>query len=124
MSDVPAESLTASAHVTSSKDEIKFDRLDARLAGAQVKADGTIRPVGDRDADIRFELNAESLMRLRKGLPEIKFAISGNYLESRNKLELKDFKSRLGGPNSPVGRRYPGMASSTSKPKSRRPVST
>ncbi len=61
-----------------------------------MKADGTIRPVGDRDADIRFELSAENLMRLRKGLPEIKFAMSGNYLESRDKLELKDVKSRLG----------------------------
>ena len=61
-----------------------------------MKADGTIRPVGDRDADIRFELGAGKLVRLRKGLPDIPFAMSGNYVESREKLELKDVKSRLG----------------------------
>ena len=96
VNDVPAEAFTASGRITSSEKEIKFDGLDAKLAGAEVKADGTIRPVGERDADIRFELGAESLLRLRKGLPEIKFAMSGNYLESRDKLELKDVKSRLG----------------------------
>ena len=94
--DVPAEAFTASGRVTSSEKEIRFEGLDAKLAGAEVKADGTIRPVGERDANIRFELGADSLLRLRKGLPEIKFAMSGNYLETRDKLELKNVKSRLG----------------------------
>ena len=96
VSDVPAEPFTASGRVTSSEKEIKFDGLEARLAGAEVKADGTIRPVGDRDANIRFEFGAGKLVRLRKGLPDIPFAMSGNYVESREKLELKDIKSRLG----------------------------
>ena len=96
VSDVPAETFTASGRVTSSEKEIKFEGLDAKLAGAEVKADGTIRPVGERDADIRFELGAGKLVRLRKGLPDIPFAMSGNYVESREKLELKDVKSRLG----------------------------
>ena len=96
VSDVPAEAFTASGRIMSSEKEIKFEGLDARLAGAEVKADGTIRPVGDRDADIRFELGAEKLMRLHKGLPDIPFAMSGNLVESREKLELKDVKSRLG----------------------------
>ena len=59
--DVPAEAFTASGRVTSSEKEIKFEGLDAKLAGAEVKADGTIRPVGERDADIRFELGADNL---------------------------------------------------------------
>ena len=96
VTDVPAERLTASGHVASSREEIKFDGLSARLAGAQVKADGTIRLARDRDADVRFELSAENLMRLRKGLPDIPLAMSGNFVESRDKFELKDFKSRIG----------------------------
>ena len=96
VTDVPAERLTASGHVASSSEEIKFDGLSAKLAGAQVKADGTIRLARDRDADIRFELSAENLMRLRKGLPDIPLVMSGNFVESRDKFELKDFKSRIG----------------------------
>ena len=47
--------------------------LSAKLAGAQVKADGTIRLARERDADIRFELGVENLMKLRKGLPDKPF---------------------------------------------------
>ena len=96
VTDVPAERLTASGHVASSKEEVRFDGLSAKLAGAEVKADGTIRRARDRDADIRFELNAEKLMRLRKGLPDIPLAMSGNFVESREKFELREFKSRIG----------------------------
>ena len=96
VTDVPAERLTASGHVASSKEEVKFDGLSAKLAGAEVKADGTIRLARDRDADIRFELNAEKLMRLRKGLPDIALTMSGNFVESREKFELREFKSRIG----------------------------
>ena len=35
-------------------------------------------------------------MRLRKGLPEISVAMSGNYVESRDKVELKNLTSRIG----------------------------
>ena len=79
MTDVPAERLTASGHVASSDEEIKFDGLNARLAGAQVKADGTLRLARDRDADVRFELSAENLLKLRKGLPDIALVMSGNF---------------------------------------------
>ena len=96
VSNVPAEPLTASGRVASSAKEIRFNGLRVELAGAHVKGDGTIRQVDDRDADIQFELGAESLLRLRKGLPEIPLAMSGNYVRSREKLELKDIKSRLG----------------------------
>ena len=93
---LPAEALKVSGRVASSRKEIKLDGLSAKLAGAQVKADGTIRLARDRDADIRFEFGAENLMRLRKGLPEIPFAMSGNFLESRDKFELKNLNSRIG----------------------------
>ena len=96
VTDVPAESLTASGHVESSSEEIRFDALSAKLAGAQVKADGSIRLTRDRDAAIRFELSAENLMRLRKGLPEIPLSLSGNFVESRDTFELREFKSRIG----------------------------
>ena len=93
---LPAEALTVSGRVASSRKEAKLEGLSAKLAGAQVKADGTIRLARERDADIRFELGAENLMKLRKGLPDKPFAMSGNYLESRDKLELKNLKSSIG----------------------------
>ncbi len=96
VTDVPAERLTARGRVASSKKEVTFEGLSARLAGAEVKADGTIRLARDRDADIRFELSAENLMKLRKGLPDIALAMSGNFVESRDKFEVRDFTSRIG----------------------------
>ena len=96
VADVPAESLTASGHLESSSEEIRFDALTANLAGAQVRADGSIRLTRDRDAAIRFELSAENLMRLRKGLPDIPLTLSGNFVESRESFELREFKSRIG----------------------------
>ena len=35
-------------------------------------------------------------MRLRKGLPELPLSISGNIVDSRDKVELKNLKSRIG----------------------------
>ena len=96
VTDVPAEILTASGRVASSREDIRLAGISAKLAGAQVKADGTIRRSGERDADIRFELGAENLMRLRKGLPDIPFSMSGNYVASRDKFEMKGVKSRIG----------------------------
>ncbi len=93
---LPAEALKVSGRVASSRKEVKLEGLSAKLAGAQVKADGTIRLARDRDADIRFEIGAENLMKLRKGLPDKPFTMSGNYLESRDKLELKNLKSSIG----------------------------
>ncbi len=94
--DVPAERFTAGGRVASSEEEIRIDGLSAKFAGAQVKADGTIRLARDRDADIRFELSAENLRRLRKALPDVPLSMSGNFIESRDKFELKDFTSRIG----------------------------
>ena len=93
---VPAEALRSAGASLFTQKEIKLDGLSAKLAGAQLKADGTIRLARERDADFRFELGAENLMRLRKGLPDMPFSMSGNYVESRDKLELKNLKSRIG----------------------------
>ncbi len=93
---LPAETLKVSGHVASSSKEIKLDGVSAKLAGAQVSADGTIRLASDRAADIRFEFAAENLRSLRDGLPEIPVSMSGRFLESRDKFELKDLTSRVG----------------------------
>jgi hypothetical protein len=61
------KALTVSAHVASSPEEIKLDEINARLAGAQVSGDGSIRMARERGADFRFKLGVENLMRLRKG---------------------------------------------------------
>ncbi len=65
-------------------------------AGAKANADGTIQLTRGPGAAIRFELAAESLARLRGGLPEIPFTMNGSYAGSRDKDELKDLKGRIG----------------------------
>ena len=93
---VPAEALEVSGHVVSSRKEIKLDGVNAKFAGAEAKADGSIRAGRDRGAAITFAVTAESLARLREGLPEIPFRASGSYTGSRDTQELQDLKAVVG----------------------------
>lgn len=93
---LPAGVLEVGGRFASSRSEIKLDGIRAKFAGASAKADGTIRMTRNQGAAIRFELAAESLARLREGLPEIAFSMNGNYAGSRDKVELKDLKGRIG----------------------------
>ncbi|HZT63544.1 MAG TPA: AsmA-like C-terminal region-containing protein, partial [Burkholderiales bacterium] len=70
------------------------DGASAQYAGATATAEGTIRTSGS--ADIRFGLAAESLAKLREGLPAIPLQMSGNYAGNRAKLEVKNLKARVG----------------------------
>lgn len=93
---LPAEVLGVSGHVTSSRTQIKLDGINAKFAGANAKANGTIRLSRGLGADIRFDLAAESLSKLRGGLPAIPLTMNGNYAGGRDKDELKDVKGRIG----------------------------
>jgi uncharacterized protein involved in outer membrane biogenesis len=93
---LPAEALEANGRVTFSRTQINLDGINARYAGAKAKADGTIRLARATGIDIRFDLAAESLARLRGGLPEMPFTMNGSYARSRDKDELKDLKGRIG----------------------------
>lgn len=93
---LPAEILEIGGRAASSRTQIKIDGLSASYAGAKAKADGTIQLTGGPGAAIRFELAAESLARLREGLPALPFSMQGNYAGSRDKDELKDLKGRFG----------------------------
>jgi uncharacterized protein involved in outer membrane biogenesis len=93
---VPPEALTLGGRVTSTYEEIKLDGVGATLAGAHLKTDGTIRVVRKQGADLRLALRVENLMRLRKGLPELPLSMTGVFVESPDKVELKDLRSRIG----------------------------
>jgi uncharacterized protein involved in outer membrane biogenesis len=93
---VPAEALHVKGHVTSSHKEIKFDGIDATLADAKARADGTIQLTGKKGTALKFELAAKSLAKLRAGLPDASFSASGSFLDSSDKIELKNIKARLG----------------------------
>ncbi len=93
---LPADFLEVSGRAASSRTQIKLDGIRARYAGAKANADGTIQLTRGPGAAIRFELAAESLARLRGGLPEIPFTMNGSYAGSREKDELKDLKGRIG----------------------------
>jgi uncharacterized protein involved in outer membrane biogenesis len=96
VTDVPAEALEVGGHVVSSRQEIQLDGVNAKFAGAEAKADGSIRAGRNRGAAIQFAVTAESLARLREGLPAIPFRASGSYAGSRDTQELRDLKAALG----------------------------
>jgi uncharacterized protein involved in outer membrane biogenesis len=94
---LPAGVAKASGRVASSRTEIKLDAISAQYAGAKATADGTIRTSGKQGAAIRFKVAAESLAKLREGLPALPLQMSGSYADSRAKIEVKDLKARVGG---------------------------
>ena len=94
---LPADVLKMSGRIASSRTQIKLDGVSASFAGAKANAGGTIQLTRGPGTAIRFELAAESLARLQGGLPEMPFRMSGSYAGSRDKDELKDLKSRIGG---------------------------
>ena len=94
--DLPAGALNASGRVVSTRTEITLDAINAAYAGAKARADGTIRVNRDPSAAVRFQVAAESLARLRPGLPEIPFSLNGNYAGARGKAELRNLKGRIG----------------------------
>lgn len=94
---VPRGVLKVGGHVSSaSAEELRLDGVTATLAGAKARADGTIRVSGDPGATIRFDVTAESLARLRKGLPEMPFKASGTFAGGRDRMELTGLQSRVG----------------------------
>ena len=93
---VPAEALEVGGRVVSSRKEIKLGGVDAKFAGAEAKADGSIRTGRNGGAAFAFEVTAESLARLREGLPAIPLRASGSYTGNRDTQELQDLKAVVG----------------------------
>jgi uncharacterized protein involved in outer membrane biogenesis len=93
---VPAAPLTITGNTAQSRKEIKFDALTAALAGASLRADGSMGLTGKRITALRFKLDAPSLAKLRDSLPELKVAASGGLESSKDRIELKDLKATLG----------------------------
>ncbi len=93
---LPAGAVTARGRVEPSRTEIKLDGISAQYAGAKATADGTISTNGDQRVAIRFSLAAESLAKLREGLPELPMSMSGDYAGGPAKIEVKDLKARVG----------------------------
>jgi len=93
---VPAEALEVGGHVVSSRQEIQLDGVSAKFAGAEAKTDGRIRAGRERGSAITFAVTAESLARLREGLPAIPFRASGSYSGNRDTQELQDVKAVVG----------------------------
>ena len=93
---LPAGALELGGHFVSSRSAITVDALTARFAGARAKVDGTIGLGGGQAMELRFELAAASLAKLREGLPEIPFSLAGAYAASAGKMEVKNAKGRIG----------------------------
>lgn len=93
---LPAGALELGGRVASSGTEIKLDGMSARYAGARARVSGTVRLARGPSADLRFDLAADSLARLRQGLPKIPLSMSGSFAGNRDKLEVKNVKGKIG----------------------------
>ena len=93
---LPAGPLEVGGRFVSSRTEIKLDGVSAKFAGATARANGIVRLAREPSADLRFELAAESLHKLLQALPDLPLSMSGNYAGSRDKLEVKNLKGRIG----------------------------
>ena len=93
---LPPEPLEFGGRVVSSRAEIKLDAVSARFAGAKARVDGAVRLARGQSVDLRFDLAAESLARLRVGLPQVPLSMNGTYAGSRDKLEVKGLKGKIG----------------------------
>ena len=96
VNDVPAAPLKVTGHTVHSRKEIKFEALTAALAGASVRADGSMRLTRDRKAALRFQMAAASLAKLRETWPELKVSASGAFELTKGRIEVKDLKAALG----------------------------
>ena len=93
---LPAGVLEIGGHIAPSSTEITLDGLNAKYAGASAKVNGTVGLSGEPNVNLRFELAAEGLDRLQKGMPALPLSMSGSFASSRDKLEVKALKGRIG----------------------------
>jgi uncharacterized protein involved in outer membrane biogenesis len=93
---VPRGAVEVGGHLTSSRSEIRVDALTARFAGARARIDGTISLARGQGTQLRFEVAAASLAKLREGLPEIALSLAGAYADGPGKIEVKNVKGSLG----------------------------
>jgi uncharacterized protein involved in outer membrane biogenesis len=94
--DVPAAPLTFSGGVKPLRKEIRFEALQAQLAGALARIDGKLLRGRDAKTELKFELGVEDLSALRADLPKSKLSASGNFAADKEKLEVADFTAALG----------------------------
>ena len=85
VSGVPAAALTIAGHTVQSHKEIRFESLTAAIAGASVRADGSMRLTRDRKTALRFKLAAPSLAKLRETWPQMKASASGAFESAKGR---------------------------------------
>jgi uncharacterized protein involved in outer membrane biogenesis len=95
-SGVPAAPFTVTGHTTQSREEIRLESLTAAIAGASLRADGSIQLTRDRKAALNFELAAPSLAKLQETLPEMKVAASGAVDFEPGRIAVKNLQAALG----------------------------
>jgi uncharacterized protein involved in outer membrane biogenesis len=93
---VPRGAVDVGGHLTSSRSEIRVDALTARFAGARARIDGTIGLARGQGTQLRFDVAAASLAKLREGLPAVALSLAGAYADGPGKIEVKNVKGRVG----------------------------
>jgi uncharacterized protein involved in outer membrane biogenesis len=93
---VPAAPLTVSGGVKPTRKEIRFEALQAQLAGASARIDGKLLRGRDPETELKFELGAEDLSALRADFPKSKVSASGNFAANKQKIEVADVTAALG----------------------------
>ena len=104
---VPAAPLAVSGRIQPLRKELRFEAVRAQLAGISAGADGKLIHGRDPRTELKFELSVDDLTVLHAGLPNSKFAATGKFSATREKLEIAELAAALD------DNKFTGQASTT-----------
>jgi uncharacterized protein involved in outer membrane biogenesis len=94
---LPKEPLRIVGRVAGSNEALAFEGVQATLAGAELRAEGTVPRSAGAGPTMRFEADVENLARLRAGMPEVPLEAGGTYAGNREGFEISDLRVRVSG---------------------------
>jgi uncharacterized protein involved in outer membrane biogenesis len=92
---IPAGPLSARGVIRPLRREIRFDELQAQLAGITATVNGRFIRGHQPKAELAFDVTVEDLAVLHASLPSSRFAGSGTFSGSREKLEVTGLAAAL-----------------------------
>lgn len=93
---LPKEQLQAKGHVAASATQLDIADFTATFAGAEVRAKGSIPRTTQGGPKISFNAAAQSLAKLRTGLPDLPMKASATYVGSKADFDLQKLQLRIG----------------------------
>ncbi len=95
LSGIPPGPLSASGLVRPLRNEVRFEKLQARLAGVTATVNGRFIRGRDPKTELAFDVSVEDLMALHAALPQSRFSGKGKFSANREKLEVTELDAAL-----------------------------